>query len=135
MTAARAPMSRQRMRQLGAIQWIGLLLGGSAWLAQHFIGWGITQSECYLGGAGWGIENDVWQGALLGAAGLCVVCAEAAAILVVLATRGTKYDLDPPPPSRIRFFAIGALLANTLFLLIMLLDGFASIYDVLCRQG
>lgn len=135
MTASPASMSRTTMRRLGAIQWIGLLLGAGAWGAQHVIGWGIGQAECYAGGAGFGIGNDVWQGALLGAAGLCVLIAEAAAILVVLATRGTRYAEDPPPPSRIRFFAIGALLANVLFLMIMLLDGFASIYDVLCRQG
>jgi hypothetical protein len=128
-------MSRTAMRRLGLLQWVGLLLGASAWAAQHVIGWGMTQARCYPGGAGFGIDNDVWQGALLGAAGLCVLTAGAAAVLVVLATRGTKYDDDPPPPSRIRFFAIAALLANVLFLMIMLLDGFASIYDVLCRQG
>lgn len=130
-----APMSRTTMRRLGALQWVGLFLGAGAWAAQHLIGLGITQAECYVGGAGFGIENDVWQGALLGAAGLCVCCAGAASIAVVLATRQTRYAQDSPPPSRIRFFAIGALLTNALFLVIMLLDGFASIYDVLCRQG
>jgi hypothetical protein len=135
MTIAPTAMSQKTIRRLGVLQWVGLLVGAGAWAGQHVVGWGITQAECYAGGASFDIGHDVWQGALLGAAGLCVLAAQAAAILVVLATRGTKYDLDPPPPSRIRYFAIAALFANVLFLMIMLLDGFASIYDVLCRQA
>ncbi|HEX7084226.1 MAG TPA: hypothetical protein VF186_08950 [Gaiellaceae bacterium] len=123
------------IRRLGMLQWVGLLLGALVWAGQHVVGLGTTQAACSVGGAGWGIGNDVWQATMLGIAGLLVLGAEAASIAVLIGTRGTAYDTDPPPPSRIRFFALAALVANLLFLMIMLLDGFASIFDVLCRQG
>jgi hypothetical protein len=122
------------LRRLAILQWLGLFVGAFAWSAQHVIGFGITQAECGAGGAGWGIGNDVWQGALMGASALCVVLALAASTVVVFATRWTSYRSEPPP-SRIRFFGMAAMLANLLFLFIILLDGFASIYNVTCRQS
>ena len=123
------------LRRLGILQWFGLIAGAGVWFAQHVVGFGITQAECSSGGAGWGIGNDVWQAALLAASALLILAAEAAAVAVFRGTRGTAYDSDPPPPSRLRFFAIAAMVANVIFLMIVLLDGFASIVNVTCRQG
>ena len=47
-------------------------------------------------------------------------------------TRSLSYESEPAP-GRIRFFAIAAMVANVIFLLIVLLDGFASIFSVECR--
>ena len=49
-------------------------------------------------------------------------------------TRDLGYT-DPPPSGRIRFFAIAALAANVVFLMIVLLDGVASIVDRVCQQA
>jgi hypothetical protein len=122
------------LRRLGILQWVGLLAGALIWAGQHVVGYGITEAECSAGGMRWGIGNDVWQAALMGASALAIVAAEAAAIAVVLRTRATSYESEPPP-SRIRFFAIAAAAANVMFLMIVLLDGFASIFNVACRQG
>jgi len=122
------------IRSLNALQWIGLLVGAAVWWAQHIVGLGITQAECSVGGAHWGISNDVWEGSLMGAAAVAVAFAELASIAVLRATRSTSYE-DEPPLSRIRFFAITASAANLIFLMIILLDGFASIFNVACRQG
>jgi hypothetical protein len=122
------------LRRLEILQWFGLLAGALVWTGQHVVGFGVTQAECGSGGAHWGIENDVWQGSLLVAAALCVLLAEAAALAVVFATRRSSYE-SPPPPGRVRFLAIAAATANVIFLMIILLDGFASIFNVACRQG
>jgi hypothetical protein len=122
------------LRRLEILQWFGLLAGALVWTGQHVVGYGITEAECSRGGMHWGISNDVWQAALLGAAALLVVAAEAAAVAVVVRTRETSYE-SPPAPGRIRFFAIAAVAANLIFLTIMLLDGLAAIFDVACRQG
>jgi hypothetical protein len=122
-------------RRLGILQWLGLLVGAAIWGLQHVVGFGITQARCGANGTEWGIGNDVWQAALLGASALFILAAEAAAVLVVVRTRGTSYEKDDPPPGRIRFFAISAVAANVIFLMIVLLDGLASIFDVACRQG
>ena len=122
------------LRRLGMLQWVGLLGGGAVWWAQHLVGLGVTSAECNAGGAGWGIENDVWQGAILGVSALLVLAAGAAAGTVLVRTNGTSYE-DPPAPGRIRFFAIAAAVANALFLMIILLDGVASIVNVTCRQS
>jgi hypothetical protein len=122
------------VRRLAAFQWLGLLLGAFVWFAQHVVGFGITQAECSAAGVRWGIGNDVWQAALLAASALLIAAAEGAAILVFLRTRESSYEAEPPT-SRIRFFAIAAMVANAIFLMIVLLDGLASIVDVVCRQG
>jgi hypothetical protein len=122
------------LRRLEILQWTGLLAGALVWAAQHVVGYGITEAECNSGGLRWGIQNDVWQGALLIAAATCVLVAEAAAITVLVATRRGSYE-SPPAPGRVRFFAIAAAAANVIFLMIILLDGLAAIFNVTCRQG
>ncbi len=122
------------LRKLEILQWVGLLGGALVWAAQHVLGYGITEAECGAGGLHWGIQNDVWQGALMAAAAACVVAAELAAISVIVATRRSSYE-SPPVPGRVRFFAIAAAAANVIFLMIILLDGFAAILNVTCRQG
>jgi len=122
------------VRRLSSLQWVGLLVGAAVWWAQHMLGFGITQAECSVAGAHWGISNDVWQGALMGAAAAAVVVSELASLAVFRGTRGTSYE-DEPPLSRVRFFAIAAIAANAIFLTIILLDGLASIFDVTCRQS
>jgi len=122
------------LRRLGVLQWVGLLGGGAVWWSQHLVGLGVTSAECNAGGAGWGIDNDLWQGAILGVSALLVVAAGGAAAAVLVRTRGTSYE-DPPAPGRIRFFAVAAAVANVIFLSIILLDGVASIVSVTCRQS
>jgi len=122
------------VRRLEILQWVGLLGGALVWAAAHVVGFGITEAECGAGGLHWGIQNDVWQGALLVAAVAFVVAAELAAVTVIVATRRTSYE-SPPVPGRVRFFAIAAATANVIFLMIILLDGFAAILNVTCRQG
>jgi hypothetical protein len=120
------------LRRLAALQWIAFFLGGIVWATQHIVGWGITEAEC--GRGGFGIHNDLWQGTLMGVAVLAIVIAEIAAVTVVVATRSESYE-DPPSSGRIRFLAIAAVPANVIFLMIVLLDGFASIFARVCVQG
>jgi hypothetical protein len=116
------------------LQWFGLLAGGLTWAAQLVVGFGTTQAECSAGGMRWGIVNDTWQLALLVTAGLVVVGAEVAAAIVFVRTRGVGKD-DPPPQGRLHFFATAALVANLLFLVVILLSGVASTVGALCRGG
>jgi hypothetical protein len=122
------------LRRLEILQWAGLLAGALIWASQHVLGYGITEAECNAAGRGWGIDNTVWQGSLFAAAAFCVALAGLASIAVILATRRGSYE-SPPPAGRVRFFAIAAAAANLIFLMIILLDGFASIFNVACRQG
>jgi hypothetical protein len=132
------------LRLLGALQWIGLLLGAGVWAAQHAIGLGLTQAECGAGGSRWGISNDLWQGLAMGVAAGLVLVAEGAAILVFSQTRGANFGDGPPgegrfngelPQTRLHFFATAAMVANAIFLVIILLDGAAAIYNPVCVQG
>jgi hypothetical protein len=123
-----------RLRRLAALQWLGLVLGGVVWFAGHIVGFGITEAECGRAGSAWGISNDVWQASLTAAAGALVLAAELAAVAVLVGTRGTSYEAEPPV-SRMRFFAIAAATANALFLVIVLLDGLGAILSVTCRGG
>lgn len=122
------------LRRLEILQWTGLLLGALAFAAAHVVGFGISQAECGAPGRHWGISNDVWLGAGLGAAALCVLLAEAAATVVVFRTREESYE-SPPVPGRVRFLAIAAVAANLIFLVIIVLDAVGTILNVTCRQG
>lgn len=133
------------IKTLGILQWVGLLLGAGVWLSQHYIGFGVAEAACGVGSSKWGISNTVWQGALMGVALALVLTAEAAALAVFRETRGADFGDGPPeedtrfhgalPYSRIHFFATGAMVANILFAIIIVLDGTATIVNQGCRQS
>ena len=121
-------------RALEVLQWFGVLGAALVWTMQHVVGFGVTEAECGAGGRGWGIGNDAWQIGLAAGAGTIILAAEAAAILVFRATRGNDYGSEPPF-GRMRFFSIAAMVANVLFLCVVVLDGIASVYGYGCRQS
>lgn len=133
------------VKTLGILQWIGLLLGAGVWLSQHYFGYSVAEASCGVGSSRWGISNPVWQGVLMGCALAFVLAAEAAAIAVFRQTRGADFGDGPPekdtrfhgalPYSRIHFFATGAMVANLLFAIIIVLDGTATIVNSACRQS
>jgi hypothetical protein len=120
------------VRRLGILQWLGLLAGAGAWAVAHVVGYGMTLAECSAGGAHWQIANDTWETALLSAAALCAGLAGAASALVLRATRDTSYE-GAPPRSRIRFFAIAASATDAIFLVVLLLDLIANVFNQACR--
>jgi hypothetical protein len=122
------------LRRLEILQWVGLLLGALVWTGQHVVGYGVTEAACSSGGTHWGISTDTWEAVLMAAAAGCVLAAELAAVTVVVRTREESYE-SPPPPGRVRFLAIAAITANLIFLVIILLDGLGSIFNIACRQG
>jgi len=123
------------MRRAAVLQWIGLLVAPLTWIAQHAIGQGISQVSCSEANTTWGVSNTEWQIALLVVAGLLILLSEGAAIAAYRATR-TQGGYDSPPPlGRIQLISIASMCTNVLFLVIVLLDGVASIVDIACRQS
>ena len=122
-------------RRLEALQWTGLVAGGLAWAVQHVIGYGLTEAECNPGGSRWDIANDPWQAALGAVAILAILGAEAAAVAVFVRTRDADYDAGPPPAARMQMLAIAAIVANAIFLCIVLLSTAGALAGVGCRQG
>jgi hypothetical protein len=120
------------LRRLEVLQWLGLILGGVVWFAAHVTGWGITEAAC--DSANFGLDHDLWQAIALGIAIALVLGAGAAALAVLFATRDVSYE-DAPAPGRIRFFAIAAVVANVLFLMIIVLAALASIANPACTQA
>ncbi len=120
------------LRRLELLQWVGLLLGAVVWFAQHITGWGITEAAC--DSANFSFSHDLWQGLVAATAIALVLAAGAAAVAVLVATRNVSYE-DEPAPGRIRFFAIAAVVANVIFLMIIVLDGLASTVNPACRQA
>lgn len=119
---------------LEALQWIGLGAGAAVWAAQLVIGFGATVARCSAAGPGYGINLPAWEIALTATGAAFVLAAEAAAIRVVLRTRGTGYD-GAPPDGRRRFFASAAIVGNLLFLGAILLSGLATLAFDPCRQA
>jgi len=132
------------VRTLSILQWFGTLAAALTWAAQHVVGYGVAEARCSVAGTGWGIGLDVWEGALLGASALIVLGAEAAALTVFFRTRGSEFGDGPlgrpntlaeARLGRLHFFAAAAIAVNLLFLVIVALDGSASIVAGLCRQS
>jgi hypothetical protein len=118
------------LRQLNVLQWIGVVVPPLAWAAQHVAGSGEAQGICSPGGYGWGVTNEAWQLSIVGAAVVVILAAEAAAVAVFRATRG-----EDPEKSRLHFMATGAIVANALFLAIVLLSGLTSGLENGCVQS
>ena len=122
------------LRRLEILQWFGFVFGGVIWFTLFVAGAGVSVAACNPAGQSWDIPYDAVQLALL-LFGLCVLAAaEAAAVIVFRATRRAT-DEDPPPDGRMRFFAIGAMVGNVLFFMILLLTGVAAIVDRTCHQA
>jgi hypothetical protein len=114
------------------LQWLGLFVAPWAWFLQHLIGQGVSAATCTQANLTWGISNDAWQIGLMIGAGLLILLSEGAAVVAFRATRGTSYE-DAPPLGRVQLIAIAAMATNLIYLVIVLLDGIASIVDVGCR--
>jgi hypothetical protein len=122
------------LRRLEILQWFGALGAFLTWIGWHVTGSGLTQARCNVAGTHWGIGKDVWELALLAAGVTVCLVAEAAAALVFRATRGSDFQ-DGPPVGRMHFFAAAALVANLLFLMMIVLGGVGSVAGIGCRQS
>ena len=123
------------MSRASTLQWIGLFVAPFAWLGQHLIGQAASQASCSAANTVWGLSNTTWQITLLVVAGALILLSEAAAVAAFLQTRTDEHYETPPPVGRIQLISVASMCTNFLFLVIVLLDGVASIVDVACRQS
>jgi hypothetical protein len=122
------------MRRLEFLQWFGFLAGGTLWFAEFIAGVGTSEAVCNPASRRWGIPHDSVQlGLLLGAA--FAVCVALAAAVIVFRSTLAVDEQGPPPHARMKFFAAGAMAGNTVFLMIILLSGIATLADPLCHQA
>lgn len=137
-------IGRFTLRQLSALQMAATLVGPLVWYSQHLVGYGVGQAVCRSGGMNWGVNFDLWQMLMMAVGGFLEVGGTLVALLLFLHFKGADWGDGPPeegrwgaqePYGRIYFFACAGLVANVLFLTMMLLDGTASIVDVICRQS
>lgn len=131
-------MTRGRAVQL--FQFVGFFVAPAAWFGQHLIGQAISQAGCSAANGSWGVSNGswgvsirAWQIVLLAMACTLILLSEAAAVAAFRST-SESYQ-SPPPEGRIRLIAIAAMTTNLIYLIIVLLDGIASIVDIACRQS
>jgi hypothetical protein len=133
-----------RIERLAVLQWIGLLLGATTWTVAHLVGIGVTQAECNAAGSElWHLSNPAWQAPIMAVSAVLIAAAEVCAVTVFAQTRGLDFGDGPPLPSekperrrtRIHFFSAAAMVANAIFLMIVLLDGAANLADIACRQS
>ena len=122
------------MRRASVLQWIGLFVAPLAWIAQHLIGQGISQVTCSAANTTWGVSNTEWQIALIVIAGSLILLSEGAAVAAFLGTRRGDYE-SPPPLGRIQLMSVASMCTNLIFLVIVVLDGTASLVDIACRQS
>ena len=121
-------------RRLEALQWFALFGGAFAWTAQFVLGYGLAQAACSPARNSMRVGTTVPQLALTAGAAAIIVLAGLAAVAVAIATSGLAYD-GVPPDGRRRFFALGALAANILFLAIVLNTGLLATQQFPCRQS
>lgn len=122
------------MRRLEILQWAGLLGGALLWGLGHVVGYGVTEARCSAGGVAGGIDFDLWEGLITGIAWALALAAALASLAVIAGTQGASYE-SAPPVGRLRFFAIAALAANTIFMAALLLYALGTIFNVACRQA
>jgi hypothetical protein len=130
-----------RLLRLEVLQWSGLLVGPAGLLAGHLLGYGTTAAVCDAGNRDLGVSNDAYQIGIAIGASLVILAAMAAAVLTFRATRGAEVGDGPPEPGnhepfgRLHFFATAALVSNTIFLGIIVLNALGSLLNVACRQS
>jgi hypothetical protein len=132
------------LRKLGFLQWVGLLVGGVAWTTQHLMGIGTTQAACNVAGhTAWSLSTVTWQAVIAGIALAFVITAEICSVIVFMRTREAEFGSGPPKegwkgervPTRLHFFSAASMAANAIFMMIIVLDFVANVFNVACRQG
>jgi hypothetical protein len=121
-------------RRIEALQWFGLFGGAIAWTVQFVMGFGVGEASCAAGSARWGINGKAWQIGLMAGAGVVALAALASALVVLRATRDTAYD-GTPPGGRRRFFGHAGVLADVLFLAIIVNTGLVALHHFPCHQS
>lgn len=121
-------------RSVSLLLWFGLLVPPGVWVAQFTVGFGSVLSSCRRAGSTWGIPVDTWSIIATVAAGALALLGWAAAFSVWRSTRNVD-DTDAPPPGRVHFLAVCALVTTPLFFMIIILNGIgvAALPD--CRQS
>lgn len=130
-------------RTLGVLQWAGLLGGGLVAGLQWLMGYWTTEAQCKGPGSTGAIANDVWIGTMAGIAGVLVVVALAASVVVFMRTRSAdpgdgpleEQPLPLEPYGRLHFFSAAAMAANVIFLGIIALSTLGATVNVVCRQS
>ena len=122
------------VRRLEFLQWFGFLAGGTIWFAAYLAGVLTSQAVCNPGSRRFGVPFDTVELALGIFALLCLAAAEVAAILVFRATRIAEEE-GPPPPARMKFFAIGAMAGNLVFAMVIVLATIGAVADRTCHQA
>jgi len=117
-----------------ALQWFGLLAAPAAWTVQLVVGYGATVAACSAAGRRWNVSVPTWEIALAAAAAAVALAGEAAAVAAWRTTRSIDEDA-PPPEGRIHFFADASLVANVVFLVLILLGGIGAAHLGVCRQA
>ena len=124
-------MTRVRLEFL---QWFALFAGPLAWATQHVVSYGVSDAGCRVAGRKWDLPTATLQVVVAVAAALVVLAAGTAAFLAYRETQEVGKDA-PGPAGRIHFFAQAALLGNVLFLALVVLDGFGTVYHLPCSQA
>lgn len=123
-----------KLRTLSLLSWFGLFAAPWIWIAQHGIGQGEAEARCSVAGEHWGLSNTAYQVVLMIVGGVIILAAEAAALWVVRATDGSSYE-DGPPIGRVRMTALATATTNLIFLVVILLDGIASVVNTPCLNS
>jgi hypothetical protein len=116
------------------LQWVGLFAAPLAWTVQLVFGYGFAVGACNTLTRRPDVPLVSWEIAITAAAAAVAVAGQAAAFLAFLATREHGHE-DLPPAGRIHFFAVVALLANTIFIVMILLGGITAAHLGSCRQA
>lgn len=116
------------------LQWFGLFGAAFAWTGQHVVGFGVATAGCANASRHWGLDVTTWMIVLTAIGLACAALAEAAAISILLETRGVEYD-GAPPDGRRHFFAFGAALGNILFIGAITLNAVGTFAGLGCRPA
>jgi hypothetical protein len=116
---------------LEAVLWFGLGGGALAWSAQLVVGSEVEETRCTPAGMRWDLAPRDWEIALTAACGLVALAAALAALAGLRETRRGGGDRR----GRFHFMAVSGILANTLFLALILLGGIASSVLDTCVQS
>jgi hypothetical protein len=119
-------------RRLELLQWFGLFGGAAAWATHLVFGFEVTEASCTAG------LGPFRSGATLTVAtvvaAIVVLLAEGAAVTAFHELAGVDKDA-PGPDGRRRFLVVGAMVANALFFVAVVLAGVATVAQPGCRGG
>lgn len=121
-------------RRVLTLMWIGIAAPPLAWMAEHGMGFSISEANCSIVGPQWGVAFSTWVIVVTVATGLIATVGVVASAVAYREVKGTEKDAAPPS-GRVWLLSIFGLITGPILIAMIVLSGLGALLLDSCTQS